>query len=86
MKQEPLRTCISCGKKRSKTSMLRFVIRDRGAVLDRKMRMEGRGFYICPLSDCLTGLRTRSGKARKYKLSDEHFNTIREEIASEVLT
>lgn len=53
----PIRTCVSCGAKRSKGDMVRFVLgRDGGLVQDLAFRMEGRGAYTCKKETCVEEL------------------------------
>ena len=59
----PMRTCVSCGAKKSKADLVRFVL-DRGGgglVQDEGHRLEGRGAYTCKAKTCLNGV----GKSKK---------------------
>jgi predicted RNA-binding protein YlxR (DUF448 family) len=50
----PLRTCISCGKKREKPGLIRLALDADGTVLcDDRGRRGGRGAYVCPNRSCL---------------------------------
>ena len=53
----PLRTCLVCGKKSAKSTLLRVALSrvERTIVLDREQRLEGRGAYVC--QGCLPRLR-----------------------------
>lgn len=53
----PVRTCVVCGGKKTKTALLRTALptRERLVVLDRTQCMSGRGAYVCP--ECLPRLR-----------------------------
>ncbi len=45
----PIRMCIGCRKKRKKDEMLQFIKRIDGVVfVNKKRRIDGRGFYLCP--------------------------------------
>jgi len=45
----PIRMCIGCRKKRKKDEMLRFIRGIDGVVfMNKKKRINGRGFYLCP--------------------------------------
>ena len=52
----PIRTCVACGSRKSKDSLLRLGLHpgEKSIVLDRGCRMDGRGAYVCP--DCLPRL------------------------------
>ena len=50
----PIRMCVGCRRKKKKGEMLRFAQTVDGVMLaDEKMRMNGRGFYLCPDLICL---------------------------------
>ena len=45
----PIRMCIGCRKKRKKDEMLQFIKGMDGVVfVNKKKRINGRGFYLCP--------------------------------------
>ncbi len=45
----PIRMCIGCRKKRKKDEMLQFIKGiDGGVFVNKKKRINGRGFYLCP--------------------------------------
>jgi len=49
----PIRMCIGCRKKRKKDEMLQFIKGMDGVVfVDKKKRINGRGFYLCPDPIC----------------------------------
>ncbi len=50
----PIRMCIGCRKKRKKDEMLQFIRGIDGvAFVNKKKRIDGRGFYLCPDIRCL---------------------------------
>jgi len=55
-KNEPIRTCLCCGKKDYKKSLVRLVSVNDNIVVDEKKVLPGRGAYLCYNSDCLTRL------------------------------
>jgi hypothetical protein len=56
----PVRTCVSCGAKRNKGDMLRFVLGwDRRPRRDESGRGDGRGAYACKESSCIEALMNR---------------------------
>ena len=60
----PIRTCISCGKKRSKQDLIRLVLDANGQIVrDDSGRGKGRGAYICASENCIE----RSGKDGRLK-------------------
>ena len=49
----PQRTCVSCGVKRAKLSLIRIVRNSYGSVLvDGSGKLNGRGAYLCNNQDC----------------------------------
>ena len=53
-KKIPQRQCMGCRERKSKREMIRVVRCPDGSVnLDFGGKMNGRGAYICPSSDCL---------------------------------
>lgn len=64
----PVRTCVTCGAKRSKHDMVRFVLdREGQAVRDRTFTMEGRGAYTCENEACMQGLKNVKKMHRAFK-------------------
>ena len=45
----PMRTCLVCGKKNAKSTLLRVALspEEKTVVLDREQRLKGRGAYVC---------------------------------------
>jgi len=48
----PIRTCLGCGKKAPKKSLLRFVWHNLQLYQDPKGIMKGRGVYSCNNNEC----------------------------------
>jgi hypothetical protein len=53
MTQYPVRTCVGCRAKRPKRELLRVTSADGALVFDRKRKLPGRGFYLCPGRPCI---------------------------------
>jgi predicted RNA-binding protein YlxR (DUF448 family) len=52
----PVRTCVSCGTKKPKAELIRFVMHE-GICRDEKQIKHGRGAYVCINDECAkTGL------------------------------
>ena len=62
----PIRTCVGCRVTAPQAELVRVVLVDGQAVVDRERRALGRGAWVHPLPDCLTGAR-RGGLARSFK-------------------
>ncbi|RJR38393.1 MAG: YlxR family protein [Desulfobacteraceae bacterium] len=68
-KHDPIRTCISCGSKRSKAHLLRLVLDEhRCMAMDHAGTEPGRGAYVCREGSCLEQLpRKRLERALRCK-------------------
>jgi predicted RNA-binding protein YlxR (DUF448 family) len=54
----PLRTCVSCGKRRKKEELIRLRVNSDGIVVeDRNGKGQGRGAYVCENRTCVALLR-----------------------------
>ena len=64
----PIRTCISCGTKRSKNELIRLVLDTHGLVVrDDFAKRQGRGAYVCPRKSCWESLRSRKLPNRAFR-------------------
>lgn len=75
----PLRQCICCGKRNSKTKMIRIVLDNNEIIPDISWNREGRGAYICKSDTCLNKAINIKilEKAFKKKLIHEHLESIK---------
>jgi hypothetical protein len=65
----PVRTCVSCGAKRSKKEMLRFVLgQDKQLVRDDSGYRSGRGAYACKVSSCIETLMNRRRVEKVFRI------------------
>ena len=49
----PLRTCVACGKKTTKTELMRIVSTPQGTLeIDTRGHLPGRGAYVCTDGEC----------------------------------
>lgn len=62
----PIRTCVGCRATAPQRELVRVVLVDGKAVVDRERRAPGRGAWVHPRPECLTGAR-RGGLARSFK-------------------
>ena len=79
MNHIPIRTCISCRCKRSKSDLLRIVKFKKNVEtlttvkIDENQRMMGRGLYLCYNLDCLEKFRKIKNKKKRNLINlDEH--------------
>ncbi|HWU48223.1 MAG TPA: YlxR family protein [Humibacter sp.] len=49
---EPVRTCVGCRSRASRSSLLRVVSRDQEIVVDDSARLPGRGAWLHPGIEC----------------------------------
>lgn len=79
-KKIPMRQCMGCRERRAKRELIRVVRCTDGTVsLDFSGKLNGRGAYICPNSECLK-------KAQKSKALDRSLEvTIPEEVYDRLL-
>lgn len=93
MKHVPERSCIGCGEKKQKSSLIRIVrIRENtsandardaaGFMLDRTGRMNGRGAYLCDNAECLALAAKRHSLERSFhcRISPEIYEALTEAV------
>lgn len=56
-----MRTCIGCGKRDSRTVLVRLVVSDGSVVIDGRRSAQGRGAWVHPDPECLA--RAVTGRA-----------------------
>ena len=64
----PERTCVCCRKKNEKDRFFRLSKVGDSYVLDKKMKIQNRGFYVCKNQDCIE----RLSKHKKYVINMEY--------------
>lgn len=82
-KKIPLRKCTGCGEMKPKKELVRVVKTPEDEVLiDLTGRLNGRGAYICPKSECLKIARKsrRIEKSFQMQIPDEVYNKMEEEL------
>jgi predicted RNA-binding protein YlxR (DUF448 family) len=64
----PIRTCISCGRKGGKKSMIRLVLNEAAVVvMDRGGGAPGRGAYVCNDAHCIEALKEKRCLAKAFR-------------------
>ncbi|MEA3476057.1 MAG: DUF448 domain-containing protein [Candidatus Cloacimonadota bacterium] len=61
----PKRTCVICKRKREKSNLARFVIKNDSIVFYYKQKMHGRGYYCCSDVNCMNKLEKWMKKRKK---------------------
>ena len=78
-KRVPLRTCVACGTKTAKGSLVRIVAPRQGPIeVDATGKAHGRGAYLCRSVDAHHDLRGRGrlGHALHRQLSDDEWSSL----------
>jgi predicted RNA-binding protein YlxR (DUF448 family) len=81
--KQPERTCIACRKKDDKSLFLKIVSNKNGEVhLERDVKLEGRGAYICNNENCAALSKKNRSLNRVFKknISDEVYEEILNEF------
>ena len=82
-KKIPQRQCMGCRERKAKREMIRVVRGTDGVVsLDFGGKMNGRGAYICPSSECLA--KARRSKALERSLEAEIPAEVYERLSREI--
>ena len=64
----PLRRCITCGERKSKKELVRIVKNnDKGVLIDKSGKINGRGAYICLNIDCINNAEKSNKLSRALK-------------------
>lgn len=83
-KARPIRTCVGCGEKKDKSTLMRVVRSTQGDVfLDISGRANGRGVYLCRSSECLSkACRSRAlERSLKMKIEKEVYDQLQRTFA-----
>lgn len=85
MKQKkiPLRKCISCGENKSKKELIRIVkTKDDEVLVDLTGKVNGRGAYICPTTNCfeLAHKNRKISRALQIEINNELYEKLKENI------
>jgi len=67
---EPVRTCLGCRQRDSRSSLLRFVARDGTVVADTAASLPGRGAWVHPTRECLDTALKRKAFGRALKANE----------------
>ena len=64
----PIRTCISCGAKRSKEDFIRLILDEEGRLIrDDQGKGQGRGAYVCNNKSCKEQLKKENRLNRAFR-------------------
>lgn len=65
----PIRTCVGCGERAEKPSLLRVVAGQHGLTPDPAARAPGRGAYLHRTSSCWAQFARRRGPVRSLRIT-----------------
>lgn len=83
-KDRPLRQCIGCKVVRPKDELLRFVKMQSGdPIFDSMNRICGRGFYLCPYTDCFNA--AYKNKKNRILFLQGNLEEVRREVLEKIL-
>ncbi len=67
---EPVRTCVGCRLRASRSELLRVVARDSEVVIDDRATMPGRGAWLHPSPECFTLAIQRKAFGRSLRIAN----------------
>ena len=68
-KEVPMRMCIGCREMKPKRELIRVVKTPENEIkLDLTGKLNGRGAYVCPCSDCLKKVRKQNALAHTFSM------------------
>ena len=83
-KKIPLRKCVGCGEMKEKKEMIRVLkTPEDEIILDKTLRANGRGAYICNSAECLAKAIKNKGLERSLKspIPEEVSARLKEELS-----
>ena len=82
VKKVPLRKCVSCNERKEKKELIRIVVSENTVVIDKTLKMNGRGAYICKDEKCIINAKKRMSLDRslEVKVSDEFYDSLIKEL------
>lgn len=66
---EPVRTCVGCRTRASRSTLIRVVVSNGEIVFDERAVLPGRGAWLHPTPECLTSAVRKSALARALRVS-----------------
>ncbi len=66
---EPVRTCVGCRTRASRSTLLRVVSQDNTLVIDERAVLPGRGAWVHPTQECMDAALRRRAFGRALRVS-----------------
>ncbi len=81
-KKVPLRKCVSCNERKEKKELIRIVVADGAPVIDKTLKMNGRGAYLCKDEKCILNSKKKKSLDRslEIKISDQFYDLLIKEL------
>ncbi|MDP3950385.1 YlxR family protein [Microbacterium sp.] len=67
---DPVRTCVGCRMRASRSALLRVVAHDDVLIIDERAVMTGRGAWLHPTQECMEAALRRRAFARALRVSE----------------
>ncbi|WP_081813803.1 YlxR family protein [Microbacterium sp. CH12i] len=67
---DPVRTCVGCRMRASRTALLRVVATHSVLIIDERAAMPGRGAWVHPTQECMDAALRRHAFARALRVSE----------------
>ncbi len=67
---EPVRTCVGCRVRASRSALLRVVVTDGVLIIDELAAMTGRGAWLHPTRECMEAALRHRAFARALRVSE----------------
>ena len=82
IKKIPLRKCVSCNERKEKKELIRIVVSENAAIIDKTLKMNGRGAYICKDEKCILNAKKRKSLDRslEIKVTDDFYDALIKEL------
>ncbi|WP_353111834.1 YlxR family protein [Microbacterium sp.] len=68
---EPVRTCVGCRGRASRSALIRVVAQNGHLILDERAVLSGRGAWLHPTPECLNAALRRRAFARALRVSPD---------------
>ncbi len=82
-KKIPMRMCIGCREMKPKRELIRVVKTPQGEIkLDKTGKLNGRGAYVCPNSDCLKKIKKQNALSHTFsmKIESQIYDSLENEL------
>ncbi len=84
----PIRCCIACKSRKSKSELIRIVINEDGKpIVDRNQKNNSRGIYICKDKSCIENIKKAIKKKKlkiKINIDENSLLKLLEELGEEI--